>query len=82
MDEDLTEFEKQGKLYYLPIVQAPDENWTMGATGRITAKMIENMMPPKNQDDSIILICGGDGIKKEVEEVLKEMDYRNYFVFN
>jgi cobalamin biosynthesis Co2+ chelatase CbiK len=54
----------------------------MGATGRITAKMIENMMPPKNQDDSIILICGGDGIKKEVEEVLKEMDYRNYFVFN
>jgi len=54
----------------------------VGATGRITEKMIECMMPPKNQEDSIILICGGDAMKKEVEEVLKGMDYRNYFVFN
>jgi len=78
----LTEFEKQGKLHYFPIVQAPDENWTVGGTGRITPKMIESFMPPKNQDDSLIIICGGGGIKQEVESVLKEMDYRNYFVFN
>ena len=78
----MTDFEKQGRLHYLPIVQAPDENWTVGATGRITEKMIECMMSPKNQEDSIILICGGDAMKKEVEEVLKGMDYRNYFVFN
>jgi hypothetical protein len=44
--------------------------------------MIEEMMPPKNRDDSLIIICGGDALKKEVEEVLKSMDYRNYFVFN
>lgn len=31
LDEDLTDFEKQGKLYYFPIVQAPDENWTLGS---------------------------------------------------
>ncbi len=56
-----------GKLYYFPIVQAPDENWQLGGTGRITQKMIENMMPPKNQEDSLIIICGGPGIKTEVE---------------
>jgi hypothetical protein len=44
--------------------------------------MIENFMPPKNRDDSLIIVCGGPGIKTEVEEVLKSMDYRNYFVFN
>ena len=60
-----------GKLFYFPIVQAPDENWTLG-TGHITEKMIDSFMPPKSkslsfqiilalldQDDSIILICGG-----------------------
>jgi hypothetical protein len=44
--------------------------------------MIENFMPPRNRDDSLIIICGGSGIKNEVEEVLKRMDYRNYFMFN
>ena len=44
--------------------------------------MIENFMPPKNCDDSLIIICGGPAIKTEVEQVLKELDYRNYFVFN
>ena len=48
LDEDLTEYEKQGKLYYFPIVQAPDENWTFG-TGKITPKMIESFMPPKSK---------------------------------
>jgi hypothetical protein len=48
LDEDLTEFEKMGKLYYFPIVQAPDENWNMGS-GKITPKMIEAFMPPKSK---------------------------------
>ena len=69
-----------GKLFYFPIVQAPDENWTLG-TGHITEKMIEEMMPPKNRDDSLILICGGNQLKDEVVQVLKRMDYRNYFIF-
>jgi NAD(P)H-flavin reductase len=81
LDEDLTEFEKMGKLFYFPIVQAPDENWTLG-TGRITHKMIEASMPPKNTDDSLILICGGSQLKAEVVQVLEEMDYKNYFVFS
>jgi hypothetical protein len=29
LDEDLTEFEKSGMLSYNPVVQNPDENWTM-----------------------------------------------------
>ena len=35
LDEDLTEFEKLGKLSYFPLVQNPDENWTLGQ-GKIT----------------------------------------------
>jgi len=27
LDEDLTDFEKMGKLCYFPLVQSPDENW-------------------------------------------------------
>jgi hypothetical protein len=38
-----------GKLFYFPIVQAPDENWTLG-TGHITEKMIDSFMPPKSND--------------------------------
>lgn len=30
LDEDLAEFEKAGKLCYFPLVQSPDENWTLG----------------------------------------------------
>ena len=44
MDEDLTEFEKIGKLCYVPVVQNPDENWHL-ARGRITPAMIEHFMP-------------------------------------
>eukprot|EP00347_Sterkiella_histriomuscorum_P007280 403349566 len=80
LDEDLTDYEKAGKLYYFPIVQAPDENWTLGS-GRITPQMIESFMPPKNRDDSIILVCGSQILKDEVLSVFKEMDYKNYFIF-
>lgn len=45
LDEDLTEYEKQGKLFYFPVVQAPDENWQHGE-GYISEKMIEALMPP------------------------------------
>jgi hypothetical protein len=51
LDDDLTEYEKQGKLFYFPIVQAPDENWALG-TGHITEKMIEALMPPKGKRSS------------------------------
>lgn len=27
LDEDLTEFDRVGKLAYFPVVQNPDENW-------------------------------------------------------
>jgi len=57
LDEDLTEYEKAGKLFYFPIVQAPDENWQL-ADGHVTPKMIEAIMPPKNDPDSLIIICG------------------------
>ena len=30
LDEDLTDYEKSGNLCYFPLVQNPDENWTLG----------------------------------------------------
>lgn len=48
-------------------------------------------MPPKgnpkttlilaDRDDSMVLVCGPNKLKEEVEEVFKSMDYRNYFMF-
>jgi hypothetical protein len=35
LDEDLIEYEKAGKLFYFPIVQAPDENWQL-ADGHVS----------------------------------------------
>ena len=57
LDEDLTEYEKMGKLFYFPVVQAPDENWEL-ADGRVTKEMIENIMPPINDPESLIIVCG------------------------
>ena len=74
-------------MYYFPIVQAPDENWTLGS-GRITPQMIESFMPPKSKnknnkislvnkiycidrDDSIVLVCGSNILKAEVLDVFK-----------
>ena len=57
LDEDLTEYEKMGKLFYFPVVQAPDENWQM-ADGRISKDMIENIMPPIDDPESLIIVCG------------------------
>ena len=62
MDEDLTEFEKAGKLCYFPLVQNPDENWTLGQ-GRVNEEMVRALMPESHakegeEDDSVIIICG------------------------
>jgi len=64
LDEDLTDFEKAGKLAYFPVVQNPDEHWAMGQ-GRITAKMIESLMPEPltENDDSIVIVCGPPNLK-------------------
>ena len=35
LDEDLIEYEKEGKLFYFPVVQAPDENWEL-ADGHVS----------------------------------------------
>lgn len=84
MDEDLLEFEKEGKLCYFPVVQNPDENWAMGQ-GRITAKMIQSFMPePKSDnDDSLIIVCGPQALKDEVTAIIdQELGWKNCFVFN
>ena len=49
LDEDLTEFEKAGKLCYVPVVQNPDENWHL-AQGLITSAMIQNFMPQEFEE--------------------------------
>jgi NAD(P)H-flavin reductase len=81
LDEDLTDFEKQGKLFYFPVVQAPDENWQHGE-GHVTQKMIEALMPPLDCPESGVIVCGPDKLKAKVGELLKSMDYHNYYLFN
>ena len=76
----MTEYEKAGKLFYFPIVQAPDENWQL-ADGDVTHKMIENIMPP-DEDDSLIIVCGPPKLKEDVKKILDEMEYQNYYIFN
>jgi hypothetical protein len=49
----LIDYEKAGKLFYFPIVQAPDENWALGS-GKITPQMIEHFMPPRSKNTSFI----------------------------
>ena len=70
MDEDLTEFEKMGKLCYVPVVQNPDENWHL-ARGRITPAMIEHFMPQEfetdpSKIDSLIMTCGPPALKESI----------------
>ena len=76
----MTEYEKSGKLFYFPIVQAPDENWQL-ADGNVTPKMIENIMPP-DEPDSLIIVCGPPKLKEEVKVILDSMEYENYYIFN
>mmetsp|Transcript_43070 Transcript_43070/g.31447 ORF Transcript_43070/g.31447 Transcript_43070/m.31447 type:complete len:81 (+) Transcript_43070:614-856(+) len=78
LDEDLTEFEKQGKLFYMPVVQAKDDNWNM-ASGKITKEMIDAFMPPSGRDDSLILVCGSKKLKEEVAPLLSQFSHCYYF---
>jgi hypothetical protein len=52
------------------------------ADGNVTAKMIEAIMPPKDDPESLIIICGPQKLKDEVKSILDEMEYTNYFIFN
>lgn len=84
LDEDLTEFEKIGKLCYLPLVQNPDENWTQ-AKGRITKPLIENFMPfdySDSEKDSVVMVCGPGKLKEAVQELGSELGMKNLFFFN
>jgi NAD(P)H-flavin reductase len=69
-----------GKLHYFPVVQAPDENW-QSADGHVNLKMIKELMPEKNEDDSLIIVCGPPKMKESVKIILDEEGYSNYFIF-
>jgi len=62
-------------------VQAPDENWEL-AEGKVTKEMIREMMPGKEDDDALIIVCGPPKMKQDVKQLLDEMGYSNYFIFN
>ena len=68
-------------MFYFPIVQAPDENWEM-ADGDVTQDMIEHIMPPANDPNSLIIVCGPPKLKEDVQKLLDNMGYKNYFLFN
>ena len=86
LDEDLTDFEKAGKLCYVPVVQNPDENWHL-AQGLITSAMIQHFMPQDfEQDimkqDSIVMTCGPPMLKDSIQALTTEMGWTNTFMFN
>lgn len=73
LDEDLTEFEKEGKLCYFPLVQNPDENWTQGQ-GKVTEEMIRALMPEpypndNTESDSLIIVCGPPKLRDSIKEI-------------
>jgi hypothetical protein len=43
--------------------------------------MIESFMPPKNDENSGIFICGSAHFRDEVVGILKDMDYKNYYIY-
>lgn len=84
LDEDLTEFDKIGKLSYLPVVQNPDEQWNQ-AKGRITSEMLANFMPfdySVDNKESLIMVCGPPALKDSIAEIAKDMELDNVFFFN
>ena len=87
MDEDLTDYEKSGKLCYFPLVQNPDENWIQGS-GRVSESMIRSFMPEpypndNEQSDSMIIVCGPPKLKDSVSEIITEkMGWKNAFIYH
>ena len=87
LDEDLTEFEKMGKLCYFPLVQSPDENWIQGS-GRVTEEMISALMPepyPNDNDksDSLIIVCGPPKLRDSVGSIIREqLGWHNSFIYD
>ena len=43
--------------------------------------MIEEFMPPKNEDESLIIVCGPPKLKQSVQGILDDMGYENYYIF-
>ena len=87
LDEDLTEYEKMGKLCYFPLVQNPDENWTLGQ-GRVSEQMIRSFMPEPypnddTESDSMIIICGPPALKDSVGDIISnELGWKNAFIYD
>jgi NAD(P)H-flavin reductase len=52
------------------------------ADGHVSSKMIEEFMPPKNEEDTLIIVCGPPKLKESVKKILDDMEYENYFVFS
>ena len=81
----MTEYEKAGKLCYFPLVQNPDENWTLGQ-GRVNKEMIRSLMPEpisenREEDDSVIIVCGPPKLKESVAKIIDEIGWNNVFIY-
>ena len=87
LDEDLTEFEKMGKLCYFPLVQSPDENWIQGS-GKVNDQMISALMPEpfpndNEESDSLIIVCGPPKLRDSVSQIIQEdLGWKNAFIFD
>ena len=87
LDEDLTEFEKMGKLCYFPLVQSPDENWIQGS-GKVNDQMISALMPEpypndNEESDSLIIVCGPPKLRDSVGQIIQEdLGWKNAFIFD
>jgi len=86
LDEDLTEYEKMGKLCYFPLVQNPDENWIQGQ-GRVSEEMMRAFMPEpypndNEESDSLIIVCGPPKLKDSVSSIINDqMGWKNCYIF-
>ncbi|KAF8601756.1 nitrate reductase [Ceratobasidium sp. AG-I] len=64
-DELFTFAERKGRMkVHFTLSKSPNEGWTF-STGRINDDMMRLHLPPSNQPDALILVCGPDALIKQ-----------------
>ena len=71
LEDDLMKLEQDGIINYFPVIKNPDDMWVYGE-GEICKNHIEHFMPYSDDEDSLILICGGNQLAKSATEILQQ----------
>ena len=86
---DLVEYDKQGKLYFFPVIEEVNiKNWFFGR-GRINTEILQNYLPSANgkiqqkiDEESLVMICGPDLMTKSLKQQLADLNYKSDSVFS